>query len=113
MFRQIRNHDDRPRETFDDIVNNLKEVANKATKEIFAELEVPLLNSRLAHLLEAKNALRERLKKESLNRRLRARISQISKYVQQHVKNIAVQQSNEVCNEGDGEIRKGSKWGLA
>ncbi|KAL1439582.1 hypothetical protein MTO96_010111 [Rhipicephalus appendiculatus] len=96
MFRQIRNKEDRPRETFDDLVSNLKEAVSKATKEISAELEVPAMNSRLAHLLEAKNALSERWKKQKLNRRLRAKISQLNKYIEQHAKKLAAQQWDEV-----------------
>ncbi|KAH8030609.1 hypothetical protein HPB51_010440 [Rhipicephalus microplus] len=51
--------------------------------------------SRLGHLREAKNALRERWKKQKLNRRLRAKISQLNKDTEQHAKKLAAQQWDE------------------
>ncbi|KAL1478335.1 hypothetical protein MTO96_035092 [Rhipicephalus appendiculatus] len=70
------------------------------------------MDSRLAHLLEAKNALSEQWKKQKLNRRLRAKISQLNKDIEQNAKKLAAQQWDEVCNEADGKMRKGSKWAL-
>ncbi|KAH8038878.1 hypothetical protein HPB51_003900 [Rhipicephalus microplus] len=69
------------------------------------------MDVRLAHLLEAKNALRERWKKQKLNKWLEANISQLNKDIEQ-AKKLAAQQWVEVCNEADGKMRKGSKWVL-
>ncbi|KAH8009894.1 hypothetical protein HPB51_021692 [Rhipicephalus microplus] len=70
------------------------------------------MDSMLAHLLEAKNALRDRWKKQKLNRRLRVKISQLNKDIEQHTKKLAAHQWEEVCNEADGKMCKGSKWAL-
>lgn len=93
-------------------MSNLKEAVHKASKEISVELVVPAIDSRLVHFLEAKNALHNRWKKQKLNRRLRAKISQINKNLEQHAKKLAAPQWDEVCNEADGKMRKGSKWAL-
>ena len=114
VFRDIRTKEERPRETFEDLISNLKEAVHKATKEISTELElaVPAMDSRLAHLLEAKNALSERWKRQKMNRRLRTKISELNKEIETHAKKLAAQQWDEVCNEADGKMRKGSKWSL-
>ncbi|XP_037505644.1 uncharacterized protein LOC119381968 [Rhipicephalus sanguineus] len=114
VFRDIRTKEERPRETFEDLISNLKEAVQKATKEISTELElaVPAMDSRLAHLLEAKNALRERWKRQKMNRRLRTKISELNKEIESHAKKLAALQWDEVCNEADGKMRKGSKWSL-
>ncbi|KAH7948547.1 hypothetical protein HPB51_028525 [Rhipicephalus microplus] len=70
------------------------------------------MGSRLAHLFEAKNALRDRWKKQKLNRRLRSKISQLNKDIERHAKKLAAQQWNEVCNDADGKMRKGTKRAL-
>ncbi|KAL1424053.1 hypothetical protein MTO96_020642 [Rhipicephalus appendiculatus] len=65
-----------------------------------------------AHLLEARNALSERWKKQELNRRLRAKTSELNKEIEAHAVKLAAQKWDEVCNDADGKMRKGSKWSL-
>lgn len=56
LFRSLRGSEDRQGETFEELLENLKSTVANATKEISLDLEVPAMDSRLAHLLEAKNA---------------------------------------------------------
>ncbi|KAH6920870.1 hypothetical protein HPB50_028145 [Hyalomma asiaticum] len=66
----------------------------------------------LAHLLEAKNPLRERWKQQKLNRRLRSKLTELNKKIEEHSRKLSAQQWDEVCNEADGKMRRGSKWSL-
>lgn len=112
LFRRIRGSEDSQGETFEELLENLKSTVAKATKEITLDLEVPVMDSRLAHLLEAKNALRRRWEKQKLNRRLRSKLREINKKIEEHSRELSAQQWDEVCNEADGKMRRGSKWSL-
>ncbi|KAH6935816.1 hypothetical protein HPB50_010307 [Hyalomma asiaticum] len=70
------------------------------------------MDSRLAHLLEAKNALRERWKQQKLKRRLRSKLTELNKKIEEHSRKLSAQQWDEVCNEADGKMRRGNKWGF-
>lgn len=58
----MRGSEDSQQETFEELLENLKTTMANATKEISTDLEVPAMDSKLPHLLEAKNALRDRWK---------------------------------------------------
>ncbi|KAL1470436.1 hypothetical protein MTO96_040438 [Rhipicephalus appendiculatus] len=56
LFRKIRDGTAPPDDTYAALLKNLNEAVKAATKEITTDLEVPKMDSRLAHLLEAKHA---------------------------------------------------------
>lgn len=112
LFRKIRAETAPSSESYKELITNLKQAVKNATKEISTELEVPKMDSRLAHLLEAKHALRERWKIQKLNRRLRAKLTSLNKEIECYSKQLALQQWDETCNETDGRMRRGSKWNL-
>lgn len=70
----------------------LKADVNKATKTISTDLPTEKMDSRLAHLLEAKQSLLARWKGQRLNRRLRKRISQLNKTMMDHCRIHSKQQ---------------------
>ncbi|CAN8004676.1 unnamed protein product [Ixodes hexagonus] len=70
------------------------------------------MDSRLAHLLEAKNALLDRWKGQRLNRRLRKKIAELNRTIEDHCQSLTRQQWDEVCNSVDGQMRVGGKWNL-
>lgn len=70
------------------------------------------MDSRLAHLLEAKDSLLSRWKTQKLNRRLRKRIAMLNKEIMTHCQVLERQQWQEVCNIVDGQMRIGGKWNL-
>lgn len=75
LFRKIR--EEREVETptsLDSWVAQLKEDVESGTKSIATDLNVDRMDSRLAHLLEAKGALLARWKGQRLNRRLRVKV---------------------------------------
>ncbi|KAG0412376.1 hypothetical protein HPB47_010480 [Ixodes persulcatus] len=69
-------------------------------------------DSRLAHLLEAKQALLDRWKGQRLNRRLRKKIAELHRTIEDHCQSLTRQQWDEVCNTVDGQMRVGGKWNL-
>ncbi|XP_037505344.1 uncharacterized protein LOC119381643 [Rhipicephalus sanguineus] len=82
------------------------------TKEITTDLPVGKMDSRLAHLLEAKQSLLTRWKGQRLNRRLRKKIAEVNRSIEEHCKVLSKQQWDEVCNSVDGQMRRGGPWNL-
>ncbi|KAH8033825.1 hypothetical protein HPB51_016544 [Rhipicephalus microplus] len=56
LLRRIRGSEDGEGKTFNQLLENLKSVVAKATKEITLDLEVPAVDSRVAHVRATKNA---------------------------------------------------------
>ncbi|KAG0417941.1 hypothetical protein HPB47_005242, partial [Ixodes persulcatus] len=90
----------------------LKGDVKTATKTVQTDLEIDRMDSRLAYLLEAKKALLDRLKGQRLNRRLRKKIAELNRTIEDHCKSLTRQQRDEVCNSVDGQMRVGGKWNL-
>lgn len=65
------------------------------------------MDSRLAHLIEAQQALQAKWKTQKLNRRLRKKTAELNKQIEEHSRTLARQQWAEVCNSVDAQIRKG------
>ncbi|CAN8021636.1 unnamed protein product [Ixodes persulcatus] len=90
----------------------LKGDVKSATKTVQTDLEIDRMDSRLAYLQEAKKALIDRLKGQRLNRRLRKKIAELNRTIEDHCKSLTRQQWDEVCNSVDGQMRVGGKWNL-
>ncbi|KAH7944580.1 hypothetical protein HPB52_021397 [Rhipicephalus sanguineus] len=71
-----------------------------------------MLDSRLAHLIEARNSLRRHWKRQRHNRKLRKRIAQLNGDIEHHSAVLCRQQWHAVCQEADGQLHKGKTWRL-
>lgn len=101
-----------PDADLDSWCDGLKEDVASATKEVTTDLEVDRMDSRLAHLLEAKQALLARWKTQRHNRRLRKKMSEINKTVGDHCKVLCKQQWDELCDSMEGQLKTGKSWRL-
>lgn len=115
LFRKIRSRNtqegnDPP--DFSKWLSQLGEDVKSATKTIKTDLKVSKMDSRLAHLLEAKSALVTRWKAHRLNRRLRKRIASLNRDISVHCQTLEKQHWDEICNTVDGQMRVGGKWNL-
>ena len=90
----------------------LKEDVKAATKSIQTDFEVDRMDSRLAHLLEAKKSLLDRWKGQRFNRKLRKKIAELNRTIEEHCEVLSKQQWDELCNSVDGQMRVGGKWNL-
>ncbi|KAL1475418.1 hypothetical protein MTO96_037301 [Rhipicephalus appendiculatus] len=68
------------------------------------------MDIRLAHLIEAKQSLLSRRKQLRLNRRLRKKIAEVTKNIEEHCKVLSRQERGDVCNFTDGRMRWGGSW---
>ncbi|KAH7955874.1 hypothetical protein HPB52_004830 [Rhipicephalus sanguineus] len=106
LFRSSRRDKGPPKDYEDWIETRFSDVA-ASTKEI--ELEdnfFPTIDSHLAHLFEAKKALKERWLKNKLNRSLRKRIAKINAEIASYSKVLEQKHWVEMCDKVDGQMRR-------
>ncbi|XP_077530885.1 uncharacterized protein LOC144142925 [Haemaphysalis longicornis] len=114
-FRKIRNREEADVEEIDDIDEWTDKIARnvrEATKEIETDVETEAMDSRLAHLIEAKKAIQDRWKKQRLNRRLRKKVAELNKEIENHCRVLSNQKWNEMCCAVDGQLHNGKAWNL-
>ncbi|XP_077548163.1 uncharacterized protein LOC144160962 [Haemaphysalis longicornis] len=86
--------------------------AQQATTEIETDEDMPNTDSRLAHLLKARDSLKKRWKKQRHNRKLRKRIALLNREIEKHCAVLCRQQWHAICQEDDGQIHKSRTWWL-
>lgn len=64
---------------------------HKATQEIETEENIHMVDSRLAHLLEAKRSIQNRWKRQRLNKKLRRRVAQLNATIAAHCESLCKQ----------------------
>ncbi|XP_077542813.1 uncharacterized protein LOC144155328 [Haemaphysalis longicornis] len=84
----------------------------EATKIIETDAQVDKIDSRLAHLIEAKESILNRWKKQRLNRRLRKKVAELNRAIEAHCRVLCTQQWNEICSAADGQMHCGKTWNL-
>lgn len=92
--------------------SSVQEDIKGSIKKVMADQECPRMDSRLAHLFEAKTSILNRWKAHRLHRRLRKKIAELNRTIQNYSAELAQQQWNETCNSVDGQMRAGGKWDL-
>lgn len=86
--------------------------AKRATSELEAEDEVNEVDSRLAHLIEARDSLKRRWRTQKRNRTLRKRVALLNKEIEKHCAALNRQRWHAVCQEADGQLHKSRTWKL-
>ncbi|XP_037520769.1 uncharacterized protein LOC119397415 [Rhipicephalus sanguineus] len=114
-FRKIRreraDHGEKP-EGLEQWTGSIMQDVRESTKMVQTDLQTEKIDSRLAHLLEAKQSLLERWKGQCLNRRLRKKIAEVNKVIEEHCQTLSRQQWDDICNSIDGQVRTQGKWNL-
>ncbi|XP_077523238.1 uncharacterized protein LOC144134142 [Amblyomma americanum] len=72
------------------------------TKEIETDAAIDKADSRLAHLIEAKQSILSCWKKQRLNRRCRKKVAEVNRAIEEHCRVLCTQQWIEICNAADG-----------
>lgn len=80
--------------------------AQQATTELEMTDDMPNMDSRLAHLLEARNSLKRRWKSQRHNRKLRKCIALLNREIEKHCAVLCRQQWHAICQEADGQIHE-------
>ncbi|XP_075560000.1 uncharacterized protein LOC142591574 [Dermacentor variabilis] len=93
-------------------IADLTRDVGEATQTITPDFLTEKMDSRLAHLWEAKKSIQTRWQGQRFNRKLRKKIADLNKQIEEHCKTLSKQQWDEVCNAADGELHNGSTWPL-
>lgn len=96
----------------DQWTDNVNRTMEGATKEIETDESIDRVDSRLAHLLEAKQSIKARWKGQRTNRKLRKKIAELNQCIEGHCRLLCEQQWTEVCNEADGQMNKSRTWSM-
>lgn len=70
------------------------------------------MDSRLAHLIEAKQSICNRWKKQRLNRKLRKKIAELNRAIHEHCTKLSAQQWEDTCDTADRQMHNGATWRL-
>ncbi|XP_077547993.1 uncharacterized protein LOC144160638 [Haemaphysalis longicornis] len=92
--------------------NEIMEKEKEATRTIETEDNVGRIDSRLAHLIEAKQSIQARWKTQRTNRKLRKKVAELNREIEAHSRVLCTQQWNEVCNEADSQMHCGKTWSM-
>ncbi|KAL1445243.1 hypothetical protein MTO96_045131 [Rhipicephalus appendiculatus] len=88
----------------------LTERAAAATREIETDASFERVDNRLAHLIEAKQALLARWKVQRTNRKLRKKIAELNRMTEAHCRTLCAQRWHEICSAADGQMHCGRAW---
>ncbi|XP_077548070.1 uncharacterized protein LOC144160777 [Haemaphysalis longicornis] len=114
-FRKQRNRLLLEAEEIPDIVawsHALVEDARARTKTVETDVDTDRMDSRLAHVIEAKNSILARWKTQRLNWRLRKKVSELKRLIEEHCRTFSRQQWDELCNAVDGQLHNGKARSL-
>ncbi|XP_077564270.1 uncharacterized protein LOC144179700 [Haemaphysalis longicornis] len=86
--------------------------ADSVTAELEVEENVKQVDSKLAHMIEAKQSLQRRWKRQRHNRRLRKRVAELGRATEKYSRELCSQQWYATCSAADGQLHKGQTWKL-
>lgn len=91
---------------------NVVQLVEDTTQEVETDETIDQVDSRLAHLLEAKQSIQNRWKKQRTNRRLRKKVAELNRKIEAHCRVLCTQQWHATCSEADGQMHKSRTWNL-
>lgn len=106
-------------ETPDDPIQNLETwtkellgILKKHTRELPLTQEYPAVDTHLQHLWDARNGLIKRWKKRKTNRKLKLRISKLTKEAEEYADQISRQNWTQFCDRLQGTLGTRKTWHL-
>ncbi|XP_077541236.1 uncharacterized protein LOC144153467 [Haemaphysalis longicornis] len=104
-----------PKKEVDDIEQwtaAIVRAAEEATSEVETDEETQSADCRLAHLIEARQSLQRRWRRQRHNRKLRKRIAMLGREIEKYSRELCAQQWHAACSEADGQLHRGRTWAL-
>ncbi|KAH7965485.1 hypothetical protein HPB49_008388 [Dermacentor silvarum] len=111
-FRATLDEADNDIEDIEKWTERVTKAADSVTAELDVEEEVPQIDSKLAHMIEARQSLQRRWKKQRNNRRLRKRVAELGRAIEKYSRELCTQQWHATCSAADGQLHKGQTWKL-
>lgn len=103
---------DEPITDIDEWTATLNRDVDAVTCHIPPEAKLEVIDSRLLHMWEAKQALLKRWKRQRHNRALRKRIAQLDREIEEHAFQVCRAQWEDLCNGLERQMRGASAWRL-
>ncbi|XP_037580408.1 uncharacterized protein LOC119463657 [Dermacentor silvarum] len=89
---------------------SLVDAVARVSTEVETDESIPTMDTRLAHLIEARQSLQRRWKRMRHNRTLRKRIAHLGREIEKYSTQLCVQQWHAICNEADGQLHASQEW---
>lgn len=112
LFRKLREERQETQDGLEAFLRQIQQDVEKATKSYTVDVDVERLDSRLAHMLEAKNSILKRWRTNRHNRALRKKLAVLNREICQHAEILSRQKWHELCTSMEGQINSGGKWNL-
>lgn len=103
------------RTTIDDIeewTRDITAAVENASTEIDTSDSIPTMDPHLAHMIEARQSLQRRWKRNRTNRNLRKRIARLGREIEAYSQQLCRQQWHAICKEADGQLHASRTWKL-
>ncbi|XP_077564512.1 uncharacterized protein LOC144179972 [Haemaphysalis longicornis] len=97
---------------FEEWTSAVKQAATEATTEIDTDEDIIQVDSKLAHMIEARKSLQRRWKRQRHNRKLRKKVAEIGRAIEKYRQELCTQQWYAMCSAADGQLHKGQTWKL-
>lgn len=92
---------------------SIRQASDMATRTVSTDEDIDMeMDSRLARLIEAKQSITARWRRQRLNRRLRKRVAELNRKIEDHCRQLRAQRWEDICNQADAQMHKGSTWNL-
>lgn len=98
--------------TLEEWTKQLQEDEKATTEVVETDLAIESMDSHLAHLLTAKQSILKRWKTQRHNRKLRKKVAELNRSIEDYCHKLSMQHWDELCNSMEGQMRIGGKWNL-
>ncbi|XP_077534604.1 uncharacterized protein LOC144146536 [Haemaphysalis longicornis] len=96
----------------DEWTSAIKQAASEATTELDTDGDIQQVDSKLAHMIEARQSMQRRWKRQRHNRRLRKRVAELARAIEKYSQDLCTQRWYAACSAADGQLHKGQTWKL-
>lgn len=99
-------------EDLEEWTRSLVDAAECASTEIETDDTTSPMDTKLAHLIEARQSLERRWKRMRHSRTLRKRIAHLGREIEKYSRQLCAQQWHAICNEADNQLHTSRTWKL-
>ncbi|XP_077557778.1 uncharacterized protein LOC144173138 [Haemaphysalis longicornis] len=96
----------------DEWTSAINQAALEATTELDTHDGIQQVDSKLAHMIEARQSMQRRWKRQRHNRRLRERVAELGRAIEKYSRDLCTQRWYAACSAADGQLHKGQTWKL-
>ncbi|XP_077553263.1 uncharacterized protein LOC144168052 [Haemaphysalis longicornis] len=111
-FRSVTEGTQKDIADIDEWTSAIKQAASEVTTELDTDDDIQQVDSKLAHMIEARQSMQRRWKRQRHNRRLRKRVAELGRAIEKYSQDLCTQRWYAACSAADGPLHKGQTWKL-